>query len=154
MDSDAAAQHETPVWRERADFIIGAPLEEPGEWEQLWARRLGPNRFELCCIPFLAYGLALGDVVETETRDGHEFLVARVAERSGRYTMRVWFLDTAVADEVAERLTGLGALLEWRGHWSRLLAVDAANEKMTHAVAEALRPHEDAGRLHYETGWH
>jgi hypothetical protein len=153
MDTDAAAQHDTPVWRERADFIVGAPLDEPGKWEQLWARQLGPNRFELCCIPFMTYGLALGDVVETETRDGHDHLVSRVVEPSGRFAMRVWFLDTSVADEVAERLTAAGCLLEWRGHWSRLVAVDAADEATTHTVAEALRPYEEAEQLNYETGW-
>jgi hypothetical protein len=153
MEADAAAQHDTPVWRERADFIIGARLDEPGKWEQLWARRLGPNLFELCCIPFLTYGLALGDVVETEAQSGHEYLIARVAEPSGRFAMRVWFLDTSVADEVAEQATAVGALLEWRGSWSRLLALDASDEAMTDALAETLRPYEEAGQLSFETGW-
>jgi hypothetical protein len=51
MEPEAAVQHETPVWRERANFIIGAALDAPGKWEQLWARQVSPNRFELCCIP-------------------------------------------------------------------------------------------------------
>jgi hypothetical protein len=153
MDADATAQHEAPVWRERANFIIGAPLDEPDKWEQFWARQLAPNRFELCCIPFMTYGLALGDVVETEARDGHQHLVARVAEPSGRFAMRVWILDTSIADEVAERLKAVGALLEWRGRWSRLVAVDAEDEAMTHTIAEALRPYEETEQLHFETGW-
>jgi hypothetical protein len=153
MDAEAAAQHETPAWRDRANFMIGARLDEPGKWEQLWARRLGPNRFELCCIPFMTYGLALGDVVETERYDDREYIVANVVEPSGHYAMRVWFLDTSIADEVAARLSSAGALLEWRGHWSRLLAVDAADEAMTHVVAETLRPYEQAGQLNFETGW-
>jgi hypothetical protein len=153
METDAAVQHATPVWRERADFLIAARLDEPGKWEQLWARQLGPDRFELCCIPFMTYGLALGDVVETEAQDGHEHLVARVAEPSGRLTMRVWFLDASVAEEVAVGLAAAGALLEWRGEWSRLLAVDAADEGMADAIAETLRGYEDAGELTFETGW-
>jgi hypothetical protein len=153
MEAEAAVQHETPVWRDRANFIIGALLDEPGKWEQLWARQVGPNRFELCCIPFMTYGLALGDVVETEARDGHEHLVARVVGPSGRFAMRAWFLDTSVAAQVAERLGTAGALLEWRGHWSRLLAIDAADEAMTHVVADTLRPYEEAGQLNIEIGW-
>jgi hypothetical protein len=153
MEAEAAVQHETPVWRDRADFIIGAPLDEPGKWEQLWARRVAPNRFELCCIPFMTYGLALGDVVETEAKDGHDHFVTREAERSGRFAMRVWLLDTSVADQVADRLTGVGALLERRAKWSRLLAVDAADEAMTYAIGDVLRPYEEAGQLSFETGW-
>jgi hypothetical protein len=153
LEREPAAHHETPAWRERADFLIGARLDEPGKWEQLWSRQLAPTRFELCCIPFLASGLALGDVVETEPLEGREFVIARVAQPSGRRTMRVWFVDTSVAEDVAGRLAAVGALLEWRGSWSQLLALDAADDAMTHAIAEVLRPYEAAGRLNYETGW-
>jgi hypothetical protein len=47
----------------------------------------------------------------------------------------------------------LGTLLEWRAKWSRLLAVDAADDAMTHAVADVLRPYEEAGQLNFETDW-
>jgi hypothetical protein len=57
----------------------------------------------------MTYGLALGDVVETEARDGHAHLVSRVVEPSGRLTMRAWFRDTSVTDKVVERLTAVGA---------------------------------------------
>jgi hypothetical protein len=32
----------------------------------LWARQVGDRRFEICCIPFFLYDVALGDVVETD----------------------------------------------------------------------------------------
>ena len=153
FDADATAQHDAPAWRERADFIIGVALPEEGKWEQLWALRLAPAQFEVCCVPFLAYDLALGDIVETEPQSGRDFMVARVVRQSGHRTMRVWFLDTAVAEEVADRLTGGGAVLEWRGAGSRLLAVDAPDDEATHRFAYALRPFEAAGSLNYETGW-
>jgi Domain of unknown function (DUF4265) len=152
FDPDATAQHETPAWRERADFIIGVPLEEHAKWEQLWVRRLAATRFEICCIPFLAYGIALGDVVETEPQDGREFMVARVVERSGHRTMRVWFVDTTAAQQVADNLLAAGALLEWRGAWSRLLALDAKGDDMTHSIFEVLRPYESSGKVEVETG--
>jgi hypothetical protein len=34
--------------------------------EQLWARQVGDRHFELCCIPYFVYDLALGDVVEID----------------------------------------------------------------------------------------
>src|SRR3954453_9406655 len=60
------AVHAAPVWRERADFVIGARLPEEGRAEQLWARRIEGRHFEVCCIPFFLYDVALGDVVETD----------------------------------------------------------------------------------------
>jgi hypothetical protein len=103
------AVHEAPVWRERADFVIGAQLPEEGRAEQLWARRLEGQQFEICCIPFFLYDVALGDVVETDAA----YDLTRVMEPSGRLVFRIWFGDSfhprqAVADELTKR----GALIE------------------------------------------
>ena len=61
------AVHSDPVWRDRSNFIIATPIE-PGEAgvtaERLWARRVDDRHYQLCCIPFFAYDLALGDVIE------------------------------------------------------------------------------------------
>jgi hypothetical protein len=46
--------------------MIGAELAEEDRDEQLWARQVGDRRFEICCIPFFVYDMALGDVVETD----------------------------------------------------------------------------------------
>jgi hypothetical protein len=54
------AQHLAPVWRERADFILGAIVED-GISEQLWARKVDDLQFEVCCIPFWVYNISLGD---------------------------------------------------------------------------------------------
>jgi hypothetical protein len=153
LDSEATAVHEAPAWHDRANFIIGVGLEESGKWEQLWSRRVTETRFEVCCIPFLAYDLALGDVVETEPQDGRESMVARVVERSGHRTMRVWFVDTEAAQRLSDGLVAAGALFEWRGPWSRLLALDAEDDAATHTLAEALCPYEADGQITVETGW-
>jgi hypothetical protein len=85
------AVHYDPVWREQADFIIGAPLPEQGRAEQLWARQLGePLLFEICCIPFFLYDVALGGVVQTDA----SYELACVAEPSGRFVFRAWFGDS------------------------------------------------------------
>lgn len=143
------AQHTEPVWRERSDFVIAA--EVPGgteaATEQLFARQVGPDRFELCCIPFFIYDLALGDVVETDST----YLVRRVVEPSGRFVFRVWFGDTAhPRDEIAEQLADLGALLEWSS--INLLAVDAADPEHAQKVADYLSGMEADGKLMFETG--
>jgi len=141
------AVHPEPVWRDRSNFVIGARLPEPGRTEQLWARQLGERRFEVCCIPFFLYDVALGDVVETD--ENYDFV--RVVRPSGRYVFRVWFGDSTYSkDRVADGLTKLGALLEWSS--ANLLAVDAADDEQAKAVADFLQDHEDRQHLVYETG--
>jgi len=141
------AVHDAPVWHDRADFVIGAPLLEEGRAEQLWARQVGDQRFEICCIPFFLYDVALGDLVETDA--GYD--LARVVQPSGRYVFRVWFGNTAhprqdIADELAER----GVLLEWSS--ANLLAIDAADETHAQEVADYLAEQQRADRLMFETG--
>jgi hypothetical protein len=139
--------HPNPVWRDRADFIVGARVREGGDTEQLWARRLGEQRFQICCIPFFLYDVALGDVVETD--QAYDFV--RVVEESGRHVFRVWFGDSAYPrDEIADSLTRQGALLEWSS--VNLLAVDAVDLEQARVLARYLAEHEAAGHLTRETG--
>lgn len=115
--------------------------------EQIFARQLGPYRFEVCCIPFFVYDVALGDVVETD----ETYLIRRVAEPSGRFVFRVWFGGTAhPRDEVAEVLIELGGLLERSS--VNLLGVDAENLEVSQRIAEFLASAADDGKLMFETG--
>ena len=119
--------------------------------EQLWARHLGDNRFELCCIPFFTYDLALGDIVETAPAAGRTYVVNRVVAPSGRFVFRVWFGETAhPRDEVAAQLDRLGALLEWSS--LNLLAVDARDQHHAQEIAAYLATAEADGKLMFETG--
>jgi hypothetical protein len=150
MTAARRAVHRSPVWRERSNFIITTMIDSADTdiaSEQLWARKIDDWHFELCCIPFFAYDLALGDVVET---DG-DFLVRRVSTPSGRYVFRVHF-DGAVhpREEVTEQLESLGALLEWSS--ANLLAVDARNQTHAQVIADFLHEREGLGQLIYETG--
>jgi len=142
------AVHSDPVWRERADFIIGAPLPEEGRAEQLWARRLGePLLFEICCIPFFLYDVALADVVQTDA----SYAFTRVVEPSGRFVFRAWFGDSFhPRQDIANQLRDIGALLEWSS--TNLLAVDAANAQEAQVVADFLSDQDTRGHLKYETG--
>ncbi len=147
MGISVDAVHEVPVWRDRANFVIGAPLCERGRAEQLWARQVGDQRFEICCVPFFPYDAALGDVVEADAN----YDVVRVVERSGRFVFSVWFGEAFhPRQKVADELGELGALLEWSS--ANLLAVDAADEAHAQVIADHLAEQEREGLLMYETG--
>lgn len=141
--------HKEPIWRDRANFIIAAPLSDGGDvkTEQLWVRRDDESHFEICCIPFFVYDLALGDVVET---DG-DYVVRKVVSLSGRFVFRVWFGESSYPrDEMADELSARGALVEWSSR--NLLAVDAADEEHAQFVANFLTERAQLGQLVYETG--
>lgn len=138
--------HPAPVWRDRADFVIGATLPE-GASEQLWARQVESVRFEICCIPFFIYDLSLGDVVETDA--GYQVL--RLVKPSGRFVFRVWFGDSFHPREPSlAELEELGALLEQSS--DNLFAVDAENEEAAQEIANYLAAREALGELKFETG--
>lgn len=145
------ATHREPVWRERSDFIIGIPID-PGNTdvitEQLWARKVSESTFEICCIPFFAYDISLGDVVEVDA----SFEVKRVVERSGRYVFRVHVKDSisSVAADVVRSIEAQGGLVEWSS--PRLFAVDADNSIKAQEIASLLQQMEEQGLLVYETG--
>ncbi|WP_433161676.1 DUF4265 domain-containing protein [Kribbella sp. CA-247076] len=148
MNSEAV--HREPVWRDRSNFVIATRIE-PGQsgvsTEQLWARCIDDLHYELCCIPFFAYDLALGDVVEVDA----SYMVRRVTKGSGRSVFRVYFgRSEHPTAEIVEHLTGLGGLVEWSSE--NLLAVDAPDQATAQPIADYLQEQEDLGRLMYETG--
>lgn len=149
---DYEATHENPVWRDKANFIIAVYLGEKdgrSEWEQLWARRLDDRRFSICCIPFFAFDLALGDEVETD----ESYVLTRVVKSSENYTFRVWFGNSKkpeIRKEVEAHCTGLGVPTEWSS--ANLLAVSAAGAGQAQQVADYLLTQQGQGDLMYETG--
>lgn len=150
---DYEARHDEPVWRQRANFIIAADISASTtkrEWEQLWARQIDENRFEICCIPFFVYDLALGDEVET---DEHHVL-RRVLKPSGRYTFRVWFgesRDPDDRDRVVETLREHGCEHEWSS--ANLLAIDAPTHSVAQIIADVLAGLQQTnGPITFETG--
>lgn len=148
---DYEARHNEPAWRSRANFVIVADIAtspESREWEQLWARKLSDRRFEICCIPFFAYDLALGDEVETD----EDHILRRVVRRSGHFTFRVWFGDSTDPGDrarVAEIIRDRGCEHEWSSE--NLLAIDATPDE-AQAVADSLAALEQHGGLILETG--
>jgi hypothetical protein len=87
-NSEFIATHVHPAWRDRADYIFKYSLEghDDREWEQMWGKKNDDNSITICCIPFFAYGLALGDVVEID----HKSVFIRLKQESGNLTIRAW----------------------------------------------------------------
>jgi hypothetical protein len=147
--------HTDPAWRARANFIVNAPLPKSDsgkEYEQLWLRKTDGILYEVCCIPFFLYDLALGDLVEVEILEGDQYQLGRVAVPSGRYVLRVWFGDAGIAtrDEVMRDISDMPVILEW--YSSNLLAIDLENFNEAQRMADYLLDAERAGKLVYETG--
>ncbi len=148
--------HPAPVHRDEAGFLIHAEYEGPAglSLEQLWVRRVTSNRFILCCIPFFARNLALGDEVETGPAHGSRYVVRGVARRSGHFSYRVWLggLSQDRADEVAADLLRTVRRMggEFEIYSERLLAVDAGSETSAMLVVEYLETRERTGDLEWE----
>lgn len=147
---DYEAVHENPVWRDKANFIIRAHLEKNegrSEWEQLWALRLDERRFSLCCIPFFAHDLALGDEVETDD----DFVLSRVARPAGQTTFRIWFggQDAETRQELVREIEAMNSLMEWSS--GNLLALSVTDGAEAQKLADYLQSREEQGLLKYET---
>jgi Domain of unknown function (DUF4265) len=126
--ADAAdiAKHDHPVWRERADYILQADLADhgmAGRYEQLWARRVGADHFELCCLPFFTYGYALGDTVGLRVATGpFDRVLGSVVRPSNRALLRVAFLTSDRHEDLHASLAASDRPHEWRS--GGLVAVD------------------------------
>ncbi len=152
MSQEQFSTHGEPVWRDRANFIVNAALREEGRFEQLWCRQVTDCTFEVCCIPFFLYDVALGDVVETSPQAERKYVLSGVRTRSGRYVFRAFFerRQYRFRHEVVEALKSLGALVEWSS--PSLLAVDARDAAHGQEIADYLHDQQEQEHLVYETG--
>lgn len=149
-EGDYEISHPSPGWQDGANFILAAHLganDGRNEWEQLWGEESGPNRYILCCIPFFAYDISLGDEVETDS----DAVIKSIIRRSGQVTFRIWFggQPDGIRRSVATQAKDAGALLEWSSE--NLMALSVV-ESDAEKVANLLYLHEQGGRLQYETG--
>src|SRR5471032_373547 len=93
-------EHGAPAWGGQANFVLQIRIATGDEafdatprYEQAWVRHAGDDLYQVCCIPFFLYDLALGDVLKVTTIEGAP-VVQGVAERSGHHTFRAWFGKT------------------------------------------------------------
>lgn len=146
-------QHLNPVWEEKADFIIGINLqtELPNYdivWEQLWCKKISNDHFMICCIPFFAKDLSLGDEVETDANN----MVKSVIKPSGQYTFRVWFGDSKdpnIRNTIIKELVQTDCSIEW--YSENLLAI-SCSEQNAQRIADFLFEKQNNGEIFYDTG--
>lgn len=125
------------------------PFDLPGMLEQLWLRELDvEGSFEVCCIPFYAYGLALGDVVGRSESEA----VDRLIRQSGRRVLRVLFaeprplIDTRSALRRAVESAEL--LSEWNGDLQ--IAIDVPDISVMQSVFDCVQEEIESGTAFWE----
>lgn len=136
---DNIATHSNPARKSRADFIISAPIDfNDGEirWEQFWAKQLGGGEYEICCIPFFTYGIALGDIVITKPRSGKEYVVNSVVRTSGRRLLRFWLGDAPAQQAIAFADWLLSHELSFECSSKNLIAVDVPDDSAKATLIE------------------
>lgn len=153
VDESKISTHESPVWRERSNYIVRLDLTDdglPGHYEQIWTRTEDQHHHELCCIPFFTYGLSLGDMLTMTGEDG----AYRVGTKSGHRTIRIAVQDETYAHEQHEELHAdlaqIGVLTEFRGHANGYCAVDIIEQAQADAVIAMLSPLAETGTLVWE----
>ncbi len=136
--------HEQPVGRTSTNYIARAdlaPFDLDGQVEQIWLKAVNDGSYEVACIPFSAYGIALGDVVVLNDDD----YVIEVVRNSWHRTLRLLFTPDLppadlqkATDEIKTEIIAADLLSEWNG--ARLVAVDVppdAEPSKLFAVMEA-----------------
>lgn len=111
--SRQALLHLDAPWMDRADdelLVLAVVNPEKKRAELLPARQLDGTLWELCCSPFLADDLALGDIVEA---DESRRLLRRVS-RSGRAAMFAFVPRLDEVEGVSASLLDLGCAVERR----------------------------------------
>jgi len=151
QDGDYEAVHGSAFWAAKVDFIIATHIgfeDGRNQWEQIPSRRLGNERFEVCCIPFFAADLSLGDIVET---DGN-FTITSVITRSGHETCRVWLaeLDEGARVRVLDAIKPRTDMLEWSS--PNLLSISIQDGTEAAALNDILQRLERSTGLAYDIG--
>jgi len=74
-------------------------LAGPPKMENIWVRKLRGPRYENLTVPFFAYNLSLGDIVECRPdEDGIGLFIEKVLKKSGNRTVRVGFVGEGYLD--------------------------------------------------------
>ncbi|MBK7708314.1 MAG: DUF4265 domain-containing protein [Acidobacteria bacterium] len=108
--------------------------------------------FEICCIPFFVYDLALGDLVTTASINGKNYVIDDRLKESNLKIFRIWLADAAQLPDIILELKRLGAIVEMRGSDSRLLAIAVEAGETTDNLRNVLSEWEASTLLTFEDG--
>jgi hypothetical protein len=93
----------------RAKVALAGPH---GEIETLWATGVAPNQYELDNLPWYAYGVSAGDVVEAQPDAAGQLRMTRIVRKSGNRTIRVILAVTPDGQPTFESQQTLAGILE------------------------------------------
>ncbi|MEW1648629.1 DUF4265 domain-containing protein [Streptomyces sp. NPDC091219] len=120
--------HEDPVGRAESNYIVQAdltPFGLDGQIEQLWLQPEDNGTYKVACIPFMTYGLALGERV----RLSPAARVVEVAQASGHRVLRTLLRPSTDAARLGRSISLIknsikesGLLSEWHGE--HFVAID------------------------------
>lgn len=152
IDGVTYISHEDPAWRREKNYMAMvdlAPFDLAGMREQLWLREIEEGGgYEVCCIPFYAYGLALGDVVAKSGADAVDGLISK----SGRRALRVIFADPRPPEdsrsELLSAIDSAGLLSEWNG--DRHVAIDVPDISLMQPVFDSVQKEIQNGTAFWE----
>ena len=111
------ARHPAPPMGTENCVEVSVDLSEhglDGQTEMLWATAAHEHDYVVACIPFFAYGIQFGDLIEVDPASNK---LVRVLQQSGLRTMRVAFVNEAVErdmhDSCREHLSQTPLPHEW-----------------------------------------
>lgn len=129
-------RHESAVWEHLADSHALLPREEIPAQGVVEDDGLA---LRLCAIPVAHHSLALGDVVRVHLG------TVEVLRRSGHGTIHLSFSDSfGPREEILERLTGLGALME---HFDENFVVVDVSPSIADAVMAYVKELKTQGQI-------
>lgn len=117
------------------------------EVETVWAKPV-ESGYEIDNIPFCAYGVALGDIVEATLREDGMLDFTRVAKPSGNSVIRAVIFDEKDVQRTRDELRTLGCASELMGN--NLITVDIPAAIDYSKIQAWFERHETDGVLEYE----
>ncbi len=142
--------HRQSAWAEKADRFLNLVVldDEVDEdaCEQVAARLIEADTYELCSIPFFARNYALGDHVHAPAGK-----IENVVKPSGRYVYRIFFSENQVHQPILDELRNLGGCL-FESLGNGLYAIDVANEDLAILLVTRMDELEESGVLVWESG--
>ncbi len=147
--------HSRPADEWEADALIYALADERGlHVEQLWAKQVREEVYQVCSVPFFCYNIHLDDLVQVTIHHDNLKCVSNLVERSEQYTLRIWLNSTPleersrILDMIRAKIGGV-----WETKDSGLIAVSVRGIENATNAYQLLQNLEDEGLLSFETGW-
>ncbi|MFC8827592.1 DUF4265 domain-containing protein [Streptomyces sp. NPDC057137] len=119
--------------------------------EQLYCHggsRTIEGSYEVCCIPFYAYGLALGDVVGRNESGA----VDRLISKSSRRVLPVYFAEprplTDTRSALRRAVESTGLLSEWNG--DHQIALDVPDISVMQSIFNCVQEEIESGTAFWE----